>query len=229
MLAGRTDDMPDEAPALDSGLIHTIRTSASRLIPGEAMFVRQLHADIVPLIPELAADRGWAFCERLVRSVLWAAVTDQPTDVIADTLRWVGATNRMEGFPESGYVSVAHALIRTVRDLSGNNWSTSMGSAWVTYFLWLQPFLMAGARQAAARQQDAARQAAAEKQAERAWAFSQVTRDGPAPVARGDVNVESVADLLDDEDDDDEDGSTGYSQIMSQMTLNPRREDLTLS
>jgi hypothetical protein len=222
----------DEALPLDPGLIHAIhaiRTSASRLMPREGTFVRQLHADIASLIPELGTERGWVFCERLVRSVLWAAVTDQPMNAIADTLRWVGATNRMEGFHESGYISVAHALVRTVRDLSGDNWSTSMGSAWVTYFLWLQPFLMAGARQAAARQQDAARQAAAWKQAEQARAFSQVTRNGPAPVGRGDVNVESVADLLDDEDDEDEVAGTGYSQIMSQMTLNPRREDLTLA
>jgi hemoglobin-like flavoprotein len=155
MATGPIHNTPDKAPPPDPALMHAIHTSASRLIRLEGTFVRQLYADITSLIPEFETERGWVFCERLVRSVLWAAVTDQPLNVIVDTLRWVGATNRMEGFPESEYASVVHALVRTVRDLSGDNWSASMGSAWITYFLWLQPFLMAGAQQAAARQQAA--------------------------------------------------------------------------
>jgi hypothetical protein len=150
-----TQDTPDAASSLDPQLMQTIRASASRMMLHEGTFISQLHDDVMTLIPELAAD-GRAFCERMVRSVLWAAVTDQPPKVIADTLRWVGATNWMEGFPSRQYTSLAHALVRTVRDLSGDNWSTSMGSAWITYFLWIQPYLMAGARQASAQQQAAA-------------------------------------------------------------------------
>lgn len=146
---------PDAAPSLDSKLMQAIRAFASRMTLLEGTFISQLHDNVMTLIPELAAD-GRAFCERMVRSVLWAAVTDQPPMVIEDTFRWVGAANWMGGFPENEYASVAHALVRTVRDLSGDDWSTSMGSAWITYFLWIQPYLVTGARQAAAQQQAAA-------------------------------------------------------------------------
>jgi hemoglobin-like flavoprotein len=184
-----TQGTPGVAPPLDPELMQVIRASASRMMLLEGTFISQLHDDVITLIPALAAD-GRAFCERMVRSVLWAAVTDQPPRVIADTLRWVGATNWMEGFPEDEYPSVAHALVRTVRDLSGNNWTTSMGSAWITYFLWIQPQLLIGAGQAIAQQQAAAQPPA--RQPERAQGFPQDPYAMPAQAPPGDVSLNSV-------------------------------------
>lgn len=83
--------------------------------------------------------------------------------MIAYWLRWVGATNQLEGFPEAQYVSVAHALIRAVHVLSEGDWSASLGSAWIGYFLWMKPHLILGAQQAA--QQQAAERAAAQEEA----------------------------------------------------------------
>jgi hemoglobin-like flavoprotein len=180
---------PDVAPPLDPELMQAIRASASRMMLLEGTFISQLHSDVMTLIPELAAD-GRAFCERMVRSVLWAAVTDQPPRVIVDTLRWVGATNWMEGFPEDEYASVAHALVRTVRDLSGDNWSTSIGSAWITYFLWIQPQLLIGAGQAIAQQQAAAQRLV--EQPERSRAFPQDPYAMPVQAPPGDVSLNSV-------------------------------------
>ena len=141
--------------ALDPGALQVIRQSAGRLAQMEYTFIRQLHYDVTRLIPDAAGTPAadmWAFCERMVQSLLWVALTDQPPQVIIDTLRQVGARNRFEGFPDAQYVSVAHALVRTVRDLSGNDWSASTGSAWISYFMWIKPHLLAGARQAAAEQ-----------------------------------------------------------------------------
>jgi hypothetical protein len=146
-----TQGTPDAAPPPDPELMQAIRASASRMMLLEGTFISQLHDDVMALIPNLDAD-GRAFCERMVRSVLWAVDTDQPLKVITDTFRWVGAVNQMEGFPENQYSSVAHALVRTVRGLSEDDWSASVGSAWITYFLWIQPYLVAGARQAAQKQ-----------------------------------------------------------------------------
>jgi hypothetical protein len=148
-----THDAPEAAPP-DPALMRTIRASASRLMLLEGTFISRLREDVTALIPELAAD-GRAFCERMVRSVLWAVVTDQPPRAVADAFRWVGAANWAEGFPEDQYVSIAHALVRTVRELSGDSWSASTSSAWITYFLWIQPHLLAGASQAAAQQSGA--------------------------------------------------------------------------
>ena len=179
-----------------------IRSSAGRLTQVQDAFIRQLHADIITMIPDLAMD-GWAFCERMARAVLWAATTDQPPQVITDGLRWLGATNRREGFPETQYVSVAHALVRAVHALSETDWSASLGSAWISYFLWIKPHLMLGA------QEEANRAALQDPPAE----------DPPMP--DGNVDLESVGSLLDDEDDDDD---VGYGQIMVSMTRNSRRE-----
>ncbi len=229
------NDAPPASPqpqALDPGALPVIRQSASRLARNEDAFVRQLHYDVTGLIPDSAVPRGfdmWVFCERMVQTLLWAALTDQPPHVVADTLRQVGARNWYEGFPDAQYVSLAHALVQTVHYLGGNDWSASTGSAWISYFLWINPHLVAGAQQAATReaaaqqaaaQQAAAQRAAAEREAARVQALSRDSRGGHSQVV-GDVNLESVANLLDDDDDD---ADVGYRQIMVSMTRNQRRE-----
>lgn len=211
-----------------------IRSSTGRLIGLEREFVLELHADVTALTGPVG--NLWRFCDRMVQSVLWVSMTDQPPDVIADTLRRVGGMNQAEGFPEAHYVSVAHALVRAVRDLSGNSWSTSTGSAWISYFLWMRPHLIAGARQAtaqraaaeeeavrqAAARLEAAREAAAQLEAARAEAEAQNWLGRPTPPTP-EVDLETAATLLDDEDDD-EDQDTGYGQIMVSMTRNAKRD-----
>jgi hypothetical protein len=216
---------------VDPRIWSVIRQSAARLSRNEDAFIQQLHYDITRLIPDLAgapAPDMWVFCERMVRSLLWVALTDQPLGVVADTLRKVGAQNWVEGFPDTLYGNVSHAMVQTVHQLCAQDWSASTGSAWVTYFLWVKPHLLAGAQQAAAQhaaaqqaaeREAAARRAAAELEAARVKALSRDSRGGHMQVV-GDVNLESVASLLDDEDDE----NVGYGQIMVSMTRNPRRE-----
>ena len=220
-----------DAPPLDPGVLSVIRASAAGLAEREDSFVQQLHSGIAELMPELAAG-GRALCERLVRSLLWTATASQSPQVAGDTLRWVGARNRLEGFDEARYADVARALVLAVRNVSGDAWDNSMGSAWISYFRWAQPYLLAGAEQAAAEQamaeQAAAEQAAARLEAARhaaaqAQAQAQAQEHdshGGQPVA-ADVDLEAVAGLLDEEDEDDD---AGYGQIMLSMTRNPRRQ-----
>jgi hypothetical protein len=214
-----TSDLTQRAPTalrlLDPGLLQVIRSSADRLIHMQDAFIQHVYSDITTMVPDLTAG-GWTFCERMVQAVLWAATTDQAPQEIITTLRWVGATNRLEGFPEAQYVSLAHALVRTVRVLSEDYWSTSTGSAWIGFFIWMKPHLLAGAQQAAA--QEAAWQEAYLEQS-----AASGSRGEYQPVTADDIDLESVASLLDDEDDDD-DESPGYGQIMASMTLKQRRE-----
>ena len=225
-----TSDEAGVPAPLDPELAEMIRWSAGVLSGVQEAFVRQLRADLVAMIPDLATD-GWAFCERMVQAALWAATTGQPAEEIADGLRWVGAMNQLEGFAADQYVSVAHALVRTVHMLSENRWSTAMGSAWISYFLWMRPYLMAGAEQAAAQQAaerraaawEAARQQAAKQQAAAEFAAALARGEQPS-VTAGDVDLKSVQRLLDDEDDEDDDEDVGYGQIMLSMTLDQRRE-----
>ena len=212
---------------IDPGVWPLIRESAAGLSRIEDTFIQELHHDVMRLIRDptgAPATDTWAFCERMVQSLLWVALSDQPLGVIAETLRRVGAQNWVDGYPESLYTNAAHALVQTVHYLSESDWSASMGSAWLSYFMWAKPHLLAGAQQAAeertATQQAAARQAAAqravaEQEAARVEALSRDTPGGHV----ADVNLETVANLLDDDDDDD----TGYGQIMLGMTR-PRRD-----
>ena len=95
-------------------------------------------------------------------------------------------------------------MVQTVHYLCAHDWSASMGSAWITYFMWIKPHLLAGAQQAAAQhaavqqaaeREAAAQRAAAELEAARVKALSATGAGGHTQVV-GDVNLESVASLL---------------------------------
>jgi hypothetical protein len=232
-MAGPRADQ-QEAPhplGIDPKIWPVIRQSATLLSRDEDAFIQQLHYDIKRLVrgPARAQAAGmWVFCERMVRSLLWVALTDQSLGVVAGTLRNVGAQNWVEGFPSTLYRDVAHAVVQTVHHLCAYDGSASTASAWISYFMWIEPHLLAGAQQAAERraavqraaeQEAAARRAAAEREAARVQALSRDPRGGHTQVV-GDVNLESVASLLVDEDDE----NVGYGQIMVSMTRNSRRE-----
>jgi hypothetical protein len=214
---------------MDPATWPVIRQSATRLYQNEDAFVQQLHYDITRLIsapPGTPAPDIWAFCARMARSLLWVALSDQPLGVVADVLRQVGGQNWVEGFADAVYETFAHAMVQTVHYLC--DWSTSVASAWISYFTWIKPHLVAGAQQAAAEhastqqaaaQQAADRLAAAEQEAARVEALSRDSHGGHTQVV-GDVNLESVASLLDDEDDE----NASYGQIMVAMTQNQRRK-----
>jgi hypothetical protein len=213
-------DMSSDAgpPPLDAALLQVIRPSAGMLAGAEGSFVQLLHEDIVNLVQQMP-DGGWGFCERIVRTVLWVILADQPPQAAIEGLYWLGQTNQAEGFPASEYVTVGHALVRVVRDMSNEKWSTTTGSAWIRFFMWMQPYLLSAAQQVAAQQEAARRQVAAQQEAARRQAFDQVAGRGQGRGRAADVDVGAVADLLDDEDDED---GPGYGHLMMGMTLNRR-------
>jgi hypothetical protein len=217
-----TQNAPVTPPPLDPALLQVIRAAADRLIGLEDEFIRQLQYELATLIPDSASLRaagGWVFCERMARTLLWAAVTDQPPDVVADTLRQLGARNWLDGFSETQYVSLVHALVRAVRDLCADDWSTSMSSAWISYFTWIKPYLMLGAQQAAAQQtairRATAQQAAAQQAGYRAQAADQDWRGGHPQAPAGDADLESEADLLEDVDDEDDEDDEDAGPVRS--------------
>jgi hypothetical protein len=219
--------MPPDEPwqqAVPPGVLPAIRQSAEQLAYHQEAFTRQLRSDAHGLIPRRVLPAAFdmrAFCARMVQTLLWTALTDQPLPVVIETLHQVGARNWLDGLPDDEYPSFAHAVVQAVHYLTHNDWSTSTGSAWISFFLWMKPHLLAGAelaaaqdaaaRDAAAREADAQR-AAAEREAARVAALSR----GHGQVV-GDVNIERVASLLDEDDEED----AGYGQIMVSMTRNP--------
>lgn len=218
-----TRDSPADAgqPPIDPAMLQLMRASAGRIAAVEGTSVQHLHEDIGRIVWHMPGN-GRPFCERMVRTVLWTVLADQPPNAIVDGLYWLGSTNQAEGFPASEYVTVAHAMIRVVREMSGPKWETTTGSAWVQFFMWMQPYLLTAARQVAERQEAARQAAAAQQEAARRRAFDQVSRRS-ATQRGADVDVTVVAGLLDEEDDED-DEPTGYGQIMMGMTRSQRRE-----
>jgi hypothetical protein len=188
------DTGPDAGPEpLDSALLQAIRPSAARMAAAEDTFVQLLVEDIGSLVRDLP-DSGWQLCERTARTVLWLALSDQPADVAIQSLHWLGEANQADGFPSSEYVTVGHALVRIAREVSGLNWTTTTGSAWIRFFMWLRPHLQAGAQQQAARQEAAREEAAAGHDAAYHPASDQAARPAAA-----DVDAVTVADLLNEE------------------------------
>ncbi len=197
----------------DPAVLRVIRPSAARLTQLEDVFTEQLRYEIHSLIPDLAED-DWAFCQRTVQALLWAALTDEPAHVVAGALRRLGAVNQLAGFPDSQYLGLAHALLRAVRELTDYDWSTTLGSAWISYFQWIQRHLMIGAQQAPRPAPPPAPRPAPPTHAA---GTPPGGRPGPED---GEPELESVAGLLDEEDNED----TGYGQIMVSMTRTARRE-----
>lgn len=203
-------------PPLDPVLLQVIRPSANRMASAEGSFIQMLHEDIEGLVQHLP-DGGWGFCERTVRTVLWLVLTDQPTEAAVEGVYWLGSVNGAEGFPASEYVSIGHSLVRVARDMSGEYWSTTTGSSWVRFFMWMQPYLQTAAEHVAAQQEADRREFMAQQEAARQQAFDQFERRGTT-----DVDVSVVGDMLDDEDED-RGPAPGYGQIMMGMTSNRRR------
>ena len=134
--------------AFEAGVLPAIHQSAALLARDQGAFTRQLHYDVTSLIPESAVPPAFdmrGFCDRMAQALLWVALADQPLHVVVDSLRQLGAQNWYEGFPDAQYASVAHALIQTVHYLNANIWSTATGSSWISFFMWVQPHLLAGA------------------------------------------------------------------------------------
>jgi len=216
-------DEPGPQP-LAPGVLPVIRQSADQLAHHQEAFIRQLRSDAHGLIPRGALPAGFdmrAFCARMVQTLLWTALTDQPLAVVIETLHQVGARNWLDGLPDDEYSSFAHAVVQSVHYLTHSDWSTSTGSAWVSFFLWMRPHLLAGSALAAAQDAAAQEAAAREATAHRAAAEREAARVAALSRGRsqavGDVNIERVARLLDEDDEED----AGYGQIMVSMTRNP--------
>jgi hypothetical protein len=134
--------------APDSAALSDIRQTAGRLARNDETLARQLHEEMVQLVPGSALPLAFdmeAFCRSMARMLLWTVLTDQPGYVVVEVLRQAGGQHCLDGFPDDEYASVAHALVQSVRYLT-DDWSTSEGSAWVTFFLWARLHLLDGAR-----------------------------------------------------------------------------------
>jgi hemoglobin-like flavoprotein len=127
----------------------TIRTTCRRLYSVEDEFVDSFWTSLTHLVPDLrhtTSDGGKAIGEGLARAVLWAALTDDPPEVVEATFQNLGAEYCRRGFPNSGYHGAGHALLRAARDAQMTDWTSELSSGWVAFYSWLAAHLSEGAR-----------------------------------------------------------------------------------
>jgi hypothetical protein len=223
------DTQSDAGPEpLDPAVLQAIRPSATRMAAAEDAFVQLLSEELGTLVRH-QPDHGWQVCERIARTVLWLALSDQSAEAAVQSLYWLGEANQADGFPASEYVTVGHALVRIAREMSGIKWTTTTGSAWIRFFMWLQPYLQAGAGQRVvprqAANQEAARQEAARQEAARQQAAHQQATDDHEAAHRAafdqairptvtDIDAIALVNLLSDEGEPDH----AHDQAVPSMT-----------
>ncbi|HET9658482.1 MAG TPA: globin domain-containing protein [Kineosporiaceae bacterium] len=103
------------------------------------------------LFPEDMAEQRVQLLKALLASV--DSLVHDPAGMEI-RLQALGGVHYQRGIADDQYQYVAHALVRTVRDVMPGDWSTWLSSAWISVYSWMISHMEAGARQA--RQRDEA-------------------------------------------------------------------------
>jgi len=194
----------DAVPRPAAEVADAVRAACQRLYAIESEFVDSFYTGLVQLVPVIrhnTPDQGRTMAEGLARSVLWAALTEDPADVVEATCQSVGSDYQRQGFPQDGYHGAGHALIRAARSVYTAEWSSELSSAWVAFYAWLGAHLESGAEHARqtelARQEAHAAQAAQQARARRE-AHTQQAADSQQPARVRDVAAGGGPQTLDD-------------------------------
>ncbi len=140
---------PAPRPAPETARL--VQFSCQRLLVVEPDFAAAFHSSLCELAPELALSdlpAGRQLSGAVAHCVLWAALTRDPADKVEHTVRGFAADHHGRGYPDGAYGCLCHALLRSARAVLFPSWSSQLSSGWVSYSMWLQPHLQAGARAA---------------------------------------------------------------------------------
>ncbi|WAZ26339.1 hypothetical protein STRCI_007903 [Streptomyces cinnabarinus] len=128
--------------------------SCQLLFRREGEFAEHYYASLAEILPEirkLTPHGGRPLCDSLVRSVLWAALTQDTPEVVEATLGRIGASHRQLGFPVVWYRPCGRALLDAAHALHGEDWGSALSSHWVAYYTWLSGSLASGSQAAQAK------------------------------------------------------------------------------
>jgi len=106
------------------------------------------------LIPEARRLFNEDMSEQRMRllSALLASVDslDDP-EQMERSLVHLGSVHYHRGLEDHQYMFVAHALVRSMRDLIPYDWSSELSSAWIDVYAWMIANMVAGAQQTRTR------------------------------------------------------------------------------
>ncbi|WP_344669217.1 hypothetical protein [Catenulispora yoronensis] len=106
---------------------------------------------------ELGPEQARPLADGLVRSVLWAGLSQDSDELIGATMRDVGARyQQQQGVPDEWYREFGKALLFAVRQMHPSDWGSLLSSDWVAYYMWLSEFIRLGALETQARHSSSA-------------------------------------------------------------------------
>jgi hypothetical protein len=107
--------------------------------------VTPLVADVFPgTDPDPSAAARFELPAEIVHALLLAALGTVRSDDVERHWQRLGVTAFRNGWSDEDLVRIGHALLRAVRDGSGDDWSSGLSSAWMAYHLWMSSHLTIG-------------------------------------------------------------------------------------
>jgi hemoglobin-like flavoprotein len=141
-------------PAPDAESTRAVRVSIRRIAGRESELSELFYQHLFKMIPEvrrLFPDDMTEQRARLLAALLASVdALDDPIRMESDLLA-MGEVHYYRGIEDHQYQYVAHALIRSVRELIPYEWSSELSSAWIAVYTWMITHMVTGAQYARAQ------------------------------------------------------------------------------
>ena len=115
------------------------------------LFYRHLFS-MVPEVRQLFPDDMTEQRARLLATLLASVDSLEHPEQMERDLIALGHVHYRRGLEDHQYQYVAHALVRSVRDLIPYDWSSELSSAWIGVYTWMIAHMVAGAQEARAQE-----------------------------------------------------------------------------
>lgn len=96
----------------------------------------------------LHPDSGSTAALEMLDALIDAIEGHSDDTVLEDGWFQLGVAHASQGLPNLDYRHLGHAVLRAAHEVFSDVWSTELGSAWVTYYLWVERWVAAGSANA---------------------------------------------------------------------------------
>lgn len=145
-----------DIPRPDAGSAHLVQQTVAHLAGRELELTEGFYNHLFAMLPEVRAMFPDDMADQRVRllKALLATVDSlhDPAGMEA-SLQQLGEVHYYRGLQDDQYQYVAHALVRTIRDILPGDWSTWLSSAWISVYSWMIAHMVVGAKRARAREE----------------------------------------------------------------------------
>lgn len=142
-------DQPIARP--ETATIRTVQESVTHLAGRQSALVARFYDHLFAMLPETRAlfpDDPSGKRVRLVQAMLATVEALDSTEEVEEALQDLGAEHYQMGVQEYQYQYAGHALLRALREVTDDGWSTRHSSAWISVYSWVVSHMVRGARRA---------------------------------------------------------------------------------